>query len=829
MDMCVGNTGVAESVGFPSLCLQDGPLGLRFADHATSFPAGITLGATWSAALMRAHGEAHAREAKLKGINVLLGPTMGPLGRNPAGGRNWEGVGADPVLQATAAHETIQGIQGEGIMATAKHYVGNEQEHFRKSFEWGLPHAMSSNLDDRTLHELYAWPFAESIRAGVVSVMCSYQMVNNSYACANSKLLNGILKDEMDFQGFVQSDWLAQRSGVASALAGLDMSMPGDGLRWMDGKPLYGDQLTIAVLNHSVPLERLDDMATRIIAAWYQVGQDQWEKPPPHGKGGPNFSSWTDERVGLLHPASNSTETGIVNQFVNAQGGTTNDPPHKILARRIAAEGTVLVKNDNVLPLSRDSKSRIAIVGEDAGPGRGPNVCEDRSCNQGTLASGWGSGATEFPYLVDPASAMQYAIQNTSATIDTFLHNDLSKDDLQELEVHDTCIVFANSDAGEGYLAWNEVRGDRNNLELQKGGDPLILATAKHCGGPVLVVIHAVGPVIVEKWADLPEIRAILLANLPGQESGNALVDVIFGDVDASGRLPYTVGKSLDDYGDGAQILYYPNSVVPQVTFKETLYVDYRHFDQYDIEPRYEFGFGLSYTLFNFSDLEVKTILPKSALPVPWPRQTLSSSASALAAGGGSSHVTNTAEVPDPSSALFPPGFRRLKNYIYPWIESTDLVQHGRYPYPEGYTEHPHDPSPAGGGQGGNPDLFTTHVEVSLRISNTGHRSGKEVVQVYVSYPEGVTEPDLGLTDDTDSTSNAGGTMIDFPPKSLRAFHKTDTPMEPGESRVVTLNLTRKDLSYWSTRQQNWVMPVEGKFGIHVGRSSRDLRLHGEY
>jgi beta-glucosidase-like glycosyl hydrolase len=196
MNMCVGNTGTADSVGFPSLCLQDGPLGLRFSDHATSFPAGVTVGATWSHELMRAHGVAHGREARLKGIHVLLGPCMGPIGRNPAGGRNWEGFGSDPVLQAVGAYETIQGIQSESVMATAKHYVGNEQEHFRQSFEWGLPNAMSSNIDDRTLHEIYAWPFAESVRAGVASVMCSYQMVNNSYACGNSKLMNGILKDE---------------------------------------------------------------------------------------------------------------------------------------------------------------------------------------------------------------------------------------------------------------------------------------------------------------------------------------------------------------------------------------------------------------------------------------------------------------------------------------------------------------------------------------------------------------------------------------------------------------------------------------------------------
>jgi beta-glucosidase len=119
---------------------------------------------------MYLRGRAHGKEARLKGIHVLLGPAMGPLGRMPAGGRNWEGFGSDPVLQGVAAAQTIKGIQEEGVMATAKHYLLNEQEHFRQAWEWGIPNAISSNVDDRTLHEIYAWPFADSVKAGVTSV-----------------------------------------------------------------------------------------------------------------------------------------------------------------------------------------------------------------------------------------------------------------------------------------------------------------------------------------------------------------------------------------------------------------------------------------------------------------------------------------------------------------------------------------------------------------------------------------------------------------------------------------------------------------------------------
>ena len=738
---------------------------------------------------------------------------MGPIGRNPAGGRIWEGFGADPVLQAVGAAQTIRGIQGEGVMATAKHFIGNEQEHFRQSFEWGLPNAMSSNIDDRTLHEIYAWPFAESVRAGVASVMCSYQMINNSYACGNSKLMNGILKDELGFQGFVQSDWLAQRSGVASALAGLDMSMPGDGLRWMDGAPLWGHQMTLAVLNGSLSMERLDDMVMRIVAAWYQLGQDSWEKPPPEGKGGPNFSSWTTKKVGKVHEAaSNSNETAVVNQFIDVQGGSLgnpDDPPHKDLARQIAAEGTVLVKNDGILPLnknghSRDAstKYRVAIIGEDAGPGKGPNVCPDRGCNQGTLAVGWGSGASEFPHLIDPFSALKSSFNRDKVNVTGYLNNEVTDQVRKDLEEQDLCIVFANSDGGEGYLSWNGIRGDRNDLNLQKGGDALIRAVTKSCSGSqgnTIVIIHAVGPVVVEEWADLPGVKAILLANLPGEESGNALSDVLFGDIDASGRLPYTMGRCLEDYGPGAPVLYFPNGVVPQVDFKEGIFIDYRHFDRQGIEPRYAFGYGMSYTTFEFSDLVVTSLQEKAALPTGRKVDVLA--------------PTFDTNIPDPSSALFPPDFRKLHKYVYPYISSVKEIKYGKYPYPHGY-DRAQPPSPAGGAEGGNPSLFEVFVRVDVRVSNTGSRTGKDVVQLYISFPEDVTE-------------SSSGEHIEFPVKVLRNFTKVE--LEPGISVVVSLHLTRKDLSYWSTMQQNWVMPIDGRFKIWVGRSSRDLPLQGAY
>ncbi|KUI62941.1 putative beta-glucosidase E [Cytospora mali] len=806
MGLAVGTNGPAVHVGFPQLQLQDGPLGLRFADNATAFPAGITVGGTWNKELMYARGKAHGQEARGKGINVLLGPCVGPLGRMPAGGRNWEGFGSDPYLQGIAGAETIKGIQSEGVMATIKHFVANEQEHFRQPWEWGLPHAISSNIDDRTLHEVYAWPFGDAVKAGVASVMCSYNMVNNSYACSNSKLLNGILKDELGFQGFIMSDWLAQRSGVGSALAGLDMTMPGDGLRWANGESLWGPELTKSILNASIPVDRLDDMVTRIVAAWYQLGQDD---PSRFDTSGPNFSSWTKDRMGTMAPGSKTDQDVVeVNRYINVQ------VDHDDIARAVARESIVMLKNRDLLPIDRtgltqakrekrdlrrgdDGKVKIGIFGEDAGPGKGPNQCADRACNQGTLGSGWGSGAVEFPHLVPPVESLRNGFDKATVQVSEYLINNPAFSSDSSILDQDVCIVFGNADAGEGFVRWQDVAGDRPDLSLQKGAEDLIVKVAKGCGGgtgEVLVVIHAVGPVVMEKWIDLPNVKAVLLANLPGQESGNALADIILGDESPSGHLPYTIGKSLEDYGPGGQIMYIPNGVVPQQDFKEGLYIDYRHFDKNGIEPRFEFGYGLSYTAFEFSGLRVTPLKAKSALPSTRPEPA-------------AIPPKYSTDVPDEKEALWPDDIRRLDKYIYPYLDTADVIIDEPYPYPEGYDlEQPL--SPAGGDEGGNPDLWETYVKVQVNVTNTGVRAAKVVPQLYLGYPQ-----------------DAGN--VDYPVKVLRGFEKI--LLEQGESKVVEFNVTRRDLSYWDVEQQNWVIVTTGLYTFMVGESSRDLEEFGTW
>lgn len=399
--------------------------------------------------------------------------------------------------------------------------------------------------------------------------------------------------------------------------------------------------------------------------------------------------------------------------------------------------------------------------------------------------------------MVPPIDGLRREFDGSKVELHEYLTNKpaFGHDDkvIGDLEL---CIVFANADSGEGFAKWDDVTGDRPNLKLQSGGDDLIVNVASKCGsgsGDVIVVVHAVGPVLMEQWIELPNVKAVLLANLPGQESGNALADVLFGDTNPSGHLPFTIGKSLADYGPGGQVLYLPNGVIPQQDFSEGLYIDYRYFDKYNIEPRFEFGFGLSYTSFAFSNLHVSPRMTKSALPAPRPSPAAEPPA-------------YSTDIPPKSEALFPADFRPLAKYIYPYLSAADEIGVGPYPYPDGYdTVQP--PSGAGGDEGGNPDLWNIYVEVTVDVRNDGPVAGAAVPQLYLGYPE-----------------KEG---VDFPVRVLRGFDKVY--LRPGETRAVRFGLTRRDLSYWDVERQNWVMVTEGEYKFWVGQSSRDLPVSGTW
>ncbi|KAI1340364.1 glycoside hydrolase family 3 protein [Xylariaceae sp. FL0016] len=544
---CVGNTPAISSINYPQLCLQDGPLGVRYASSVNAFVPGIQAASTWDRDLMRERGQFMAEEFKGCGVHVLLGPVAGPLGKIPNGGRNWEGFGADPYLQGIAMAETIEGIQGAGVQATAKHYILNEQELNRET--------MSSNVDDRSIHELYLWPFADAVHSNVASVMCSYNKINGTWACENEGIMDNLLKKELGFKGYVMTDWNAQHSTAPSANAGLDMTMPGSDY---DGKTiLWGPKLTQAVSGGQVQQTRLDDMVRRILASWYLLGQDG------------------------TFPA--------VNLKANVQG------THKTNVRATARDGIVLLKNEGgILPLKKPAK--LGLVGSAAVTNpKGMNACTDQGCNTGALGMGWGSGTASYPYFSAPADAIKTRAQpdGTQVSLST---SDSTGSVASAVDGADVAIVFITADSGEGYITVEQNAGDRRNLDPWHNGNDLVKAVAA-ANKNVIVVAHSVGPIILETILAEPSVKAIVWAGLPSQENGNALVDILYGDTSPSGKLPYTIAKAAADYGTSVQS--------GGDSYKEGLFIDYRHFDKSAIEPRYEFGFGLSYTNFTYSNIFV--------------------------------------------------------------------------------------------------------------------------------------------------------------------------------------------------------------------------------
>ncbi|KAJ4409671.1 hypothetical protein N0V91_002592, partial [Didymella pomorum] len=727
---------------------------------------------------MRRRGVAIGEEFRGKGVNIHLGPSVGPLGRKPRGGRNWEGFGSDPVLQAFGGALTIEGVQSTGVIATIKHLVANEQEMYRM-YNLVKP-GISSNLDDRTMHELYLWPFAEGVRSGVGSVMISYNAVNGSAAAQHSYLMNGLLKDELGFQGFVMSDWLAQISGVQSALAGLDMSMPGD----RNEIPLLGNSYWMydysrAVLNGSVPVDRLNDAVTRILAAYFQMGQDQ-NYPRP------NFDANTQSAEGPLYPGALFSPTGVVNEFVDVQGN------HAEVAREIARDAITLLKNqNNVLPLARNASLKIFGTDAEKNPD-GINSCADQGCNKGTLGMGWGSGSARYPYMDSPIDGFKsrgsnYQFFNT----DSFPSN-------SDPSPNDIAVVFVTADSGENYITVENNPGDRtsSNLNLWHNGDKLIQDVAAKYSN-LVVVVHTVGPIIMEAWHDLPSVKAVLVAHLPGQEAGKSLMEVLYGDVSPSGHLPYTVPTSESNYPAAVNLVGYQLGQ-PQDTHTEGLYIDYRHFNKEGITPRYAFGYGLSYTSYSFSDASISVVTPMTAVPPIRPAK-------------GTTPAYSTA-IPPASEAYWPENFDRIWRYLYSWLEKNDADDAAKaansttkYPYPVGYSNVQKAGPAAGGAQGGNPALFDTAYDVSVTVTNTGSRAGKAVAQLYVQFPQGIS--------------------TDTPVIQLRDFEKTDT-LQPGASQTLSLRVTRKDLSVWDTVSQNWLIPsVAGDYGIWLGNSSDSLSL----
>ncbi|AJK50685.1 glycoside hydrolase family 3 C-terminal domain-containing protein [Burkholderia plantarii] len=572
-----GGAGYIQGVprlGIPDLNMADSSTGSGSTSQpSTTFPATLALAASWDRQLSSDYGRQVAIQLRAQGFGMGLGGGTN-LAREPRGGRLFEYLGEDPQLAGELLAERTDGTQREQVIATIKHYAGNEQEHGRQGG--------NTQIDERTLRELYLLPFeiaAKRARPG--SVMCSYNRLNGDYACENTFLLSTVLKNDWGFEGQVQSDWGAAHSTAPSINAGLDEEED-------VGATVYltPDLVRQAIANGSVSTARLDDMVRRKL--------------------------YTMIRLGVLdHPARG--------------GGTIDFAAGNAFAQAVAEQSMVLLKNDaNQLPLAAAALRRIAVIGGHAdaavlsgggsGNTRDPVTGSFAGC--GGLQFGTDTGCSWWrnPWLkVDTpivaairqlAPNAQVAFAGNSDQQQPFrAYTQQEIDQAAALaKQSDVAIVVVAQPAGEDF-------GDLQSLSLANptNQDALVAAVAQ--ANPRTVVVVESGNPVLMPWKD--SVAAIVEAWYPGEGGGKAIANLLFGKVNPSGKLPVTFPARDQDTPTWGTDGTFANDPV----YAEKLDMGYRWYDAKNIKPMFEFGYGLSYTHFAYSGLTVLR-LPGNLLDV---------------------------------------------------------------------------------------------------------------------------------------------------------------------------------------------------------------------
>jgi beta-glucosidase len=537
-------------LGVPSLRETDASLGVanpqnaRRGDTATALPAGIMLGATFDPDLARQGGAMVAREARSKGFNVLLGGGMN-LMRDPRNGRNFEYISEDPLVSGLLAGAAIAGTQSEGVISTVKHYALNAQESQR--------HTLDAVIDPDAFRESDLLAFHLAIEQGHPgSVMCAYNKVNGAYACGNDPLLNGVLKRDWGYSGWVMSDWGAVHA-VDYAVKGLDQESGSQ----VDTEQFFGKPLRDAVASGAVPKARLSDMVRRILRSIYAVGVDKEGAAP-------KADLVADRQVAL----------------------------------DVARAGIVMLKNDGALPLAAGAKS-VAVIGGHANIGVISGGGSSQVIPVGGYAAriplgGDGSGAQWRGENYAPSAPLDELRKRLSASKVDFDPGTYPAAAAALARRSDVAIVFVTKHESEGI--------DSPDLSLPGGQDAVIEAVA--AANPNTIVVLETGNPVLMPWAD--KVKAVLAAWFPGQAGGQALAEVLTGAVNPSGRLPVSFPASINDlprpHLDGFDM---PEKSSVTVRYPEGADVGYRWYAKADRTPLYPFGYGLSYTHFSYSGLQL--------------------------------------------------------------------------------------------------------------------------------------------------------------------------------------------------------------------------------
>ncbi|NSW53237.1 MAG: glycoside hydrolase family 3 C-terminal domain-containing protein [Anaerolineae bacterium] len=527
-----------ERLGIPSLMVTDGPHGLRKqsgdADHvglnesvpATCFPTASALASTWDRELVFQVGQALAEECRQEQVGVILGPGAN-IKRSPLCGRNFEYFSEDPYLTGEMAKSHIQGVQSKGIGTSLKHYAANNQEYRRMSID--------ALVDERTLREIYLPGFETAVKeAQPWTMMCSYNRLNGEYASEHPWLLNQVLRDEWGFQGLVVTDWGAVNDRVKGLLSGLDLEMPGS-MGVNDARIVKA--VRQGVLDESV----LDRAVERILQMVFRALET------------------------LQEPYQYDADA------------------HHALARKVAAEGSVLLKNDGILPLTKTCK--VAILGEFAKQPRYQGSGSSR-INPSRMDTAY----EEYLRLAGADAVVGYAPGYRSNT--DAVEAELIQEAVSLSRQAEVVIIFA------GLTDTYESEGfDRDHMRMPANHNALIEAVA--AANPNVVVVLSNGSPVEMPW--LGKVKAVLEGYLGGQVGGGAAVDLLLGLVNPGGKLAETFPVRLEDT---PCYPYFPGG--PRtVEYREGLYVGYRYYDTAQKDVLFPFGFGLSYTTYEYSGLRL--------------------------------------------------------------------------------------------------------------------------------------------------------------------------------------------------------------------------------
>ena len=514
-----------ERLGIPKIKMADGPLGVRNYGDATAFPATIGITASWNKALMQDIGAAVGKEARSKGVHIMLAPAVN-IHRAPMCGRNFEYLGEDPYLAGQMAASYVKGVQGQGVVTTVKHFALNNQEYDR--------HNISSDTDERTLQEIYLPAFKAAVDAGVGAVMTSYNLVNGAHASEHPHLIQDILKGQWKFDGLVMSDWESTYDGVRAANAGLDLEMP-------SGKFMNRQNLLPALKAGAINERTIDDKIRRLLRVMFRFG---FFDRPQENPSLPKYS-----------------------------------PDSRLIALTAAREGIVLLKNEgNLLPLDRSKVKSILVIGPNAHP----------------AVTGGGGSSRVHPFR--SVSALEGLTQIAGSSVKVFYENGLNPASLAFAAKTDAAVVVV------GFKPSTETEGSDRPFALAPEEERLIGEVGK-LNPHTVVVINAGGNVSMANWID--SAAALLHSWYLGQEGGTALAEVIFGDVNPSGKLPVSFEKRWED--SSSYRSYYPQRNEKRVAYTEGIFMGYRHFDKSQISPMFPFGFGLSYTRFAYSNLKLSS------------------------------------------------------------------------------------------------------------------------------------------------------------------------------------------------------------------------------